>query len=105
MTTDDTTNDRRTALSDTTSDSRHEQAVPSDVAYVAACALGHAFSEHHGPDAVADLLRTADGRPETLDAAREALPAYPSGDEPVIQAATSLLDAAATASRDYTSPN
>lgn len=73
--------------------------VPPEIAYVTACALGLAFSRHELDDAVVDLLGAADGSAETLDAARAALLAYPTGDPSVARAADDLLAAAASAAR------
>lgn len=73
--------------------------VPAEVAYVAACALGLAFSQRQGDDAVVDLLTAAEGLPETLSAARAALPTYAIQDTSVLQAARELLTSAEGAAR------
>lgn len=73
--------------------------VPPEVAYVTACALGLAFSQHEGDEAVVDLLTAAEARPETLNAARTALTAYPSEDRAIVLAAGELLAAAERAAR------
>lgn len=80
---------------------KDEAAVSSDVAYVTACALGLAFSEHDGIEAIQALVRAAAGRRETLEGAREALPGYPGKDPAVVQAASALLIAAAISLADY----
>lgn len=73
--------------------------VPTDVAYVTACALGLAFSQHRDDDAVRDLLRAADARGDLLEAARQALPRYAAVDAAMVLAAAELLDHAAVAVR------
>lgn len=70
-----------------------------EVAYVTACALGLAFSEHDRDGAVADLLAAAEGSPDTLHAARTALLAYPSQGPAVLRAAHELLVSAEEAAR------
>lgn len=72
---------------------------PAEVAYVTAYALGLAFSGHRGDDAVVELLTAADGCPETLNAARAALPANPCHSPSTVLAADELLMSAEGAAR------
>ena len=81
------------------SETEEEAPVPTDVADVTACAPGLAFSEHHGADAVEELVSVAQDRRETLAAARDALDRYPSGDPTVVDTAAELLSSAAETAR------
>lgn len=76
-----------------------EATIPADVAYVTACALGLAFSEHRGSEAIAELTSAAGGRWETLEAARDALSRYPAEDAAVVRAASELLTSAVATAR------
>lgn len=81
------------------SETEGQATVPADVAYVTACALGLAFSEHRGEEAVDELVSAAQGRRETLAAARDALEGYPCEDPTVVGTAAELLSSAAEAAR------
>lgn len=68
--------------------------VPPDVAYVACCALGLAFSDGSRDQGIDDLRRAANGKVGVLKRAQEVLPASPIEDTTVVGAASTLLAAA-----------
>lgn len=69
--------------------------VPTDVAYLVACALGLAFRPSHEQDSIPVLVEAAQGDPGRLRQARAAVADTPVGDDATRRRAAELLLAAA----------